>query len=196
VNSEKIKKLGLGFLKYVGTLVTGLVLTALIKGESLAGLTRLRTLLPFLKTSVPLWAFLLLLLFCVYMARPFINSLRKRPVLHVSWERLVCLWALGRFGDKPMMQIQGHAIITSSGTDETIIIREAYVKGTEPLQSIIDDVVIPPGEPQTCRIATFVHPVIRKPDEGLETSLILRDHKGREYRTPKVLFKSGNPPKK
>ena len=69
------------------------------------------------------------------------------------------------------------------------------MKGTKPLQNIVGDVIIPPGEPQTCRIVTFVHPVIREPDEGLETSLILRDHKGREYKTPKMLFKSGNPPK-
>ena len=196
MENEKIKKWGLGFLKYVGTLLVGIIIPALIKGESLTGLARLKTLIPFLKTSVPLWLFLLLLMLCIYLATPFLKSLGKRPMLHVSWERITCVWALGRFGDTPMMQIQGEAMVSSSGMTERIVIREAYVKGTKPLMNLVDAIQIAPGDPDHCRIITMVAPVIRKPFEALEAELILRDHKGREYKAQKAIFRSANPPQK
>lgn len=180
---DKVKlKTRLGaFSTFVGTIIVTVIVTALIKGESLAGLIRLKTLLPFLKTSVPLWLLLVVLVACVWMLPSVLREKRpKKPKLHVSWERISCLWALGKFGKVEMMQIQGDAIVSSSGTDEGIILREAFVKGTKPLMNLVDSIQIMPGEPLPCRIVTMVAPVIRKPDEGLEANLILRDHKGRE----------------
>lgn len=194
VDLEKAKKLGLGAAKYLGTTVGGIVIAALIKGESLAGLANVKPLLHFLTTGVPLSLFLALLITCVWMIPSVIKEKRpRRPKLHVSWERITCLWALGKFGETPMMQIQGEAVICSSGTDEKIIIREAFVKGTKPLMNLVDAIPVAPGDAHACRIITMVAPVIRKPTEALEAELILRDHKGREYKADKMIFKSANP---
>ena len=194
MNKDNLKKVGLEFVKYVGTVVVPIIVAALLKGESLTGLAKIKPFLHFLTTGIPLWLFLSLLILCVWMIPSVVRARRpSQPKLHVSWERIACIWALGKFGDTPMMQIQGQAVISSSNTDDRIILREGYVKGTKPLMNLADAIQVVSGQPLPCRIITFVAPVIRKPNEDLEAELILVDHKGRKYKTEKTTFKSGNP---
>lgn len=195
MNWEKIKRVGIAAGKYVGAVIIPIVVAAWLKGESLSGLAKIKSLGRFVTTGVPLWLILLLLVLCVWMLPSVLREKRpKKPELHVSWERISCRWALGRFGTDPMMQIQGHAIISSSNTNERIILREGYVKDTKPLMNLADAIQIMPGEPLPCQIITFVAPVIRKPNEDLEAELILVDHQGRKFKAEKTVFKSGNPP--
>jgi hypothetical protein len=195
VNPGKWKNWGVEAIKYLGALIIPIVVTAIIKGESLAGVAQLGRLLPLLQTGVPLWILLVLLVVLVWMIPVVIGAKRKvdGPKLYVSWERMSCVWALGKYGETPIMQISGQAVITSSGTEETILLLDGFVKGTSPIMNLIDTISVPPGKPIACRVVTMVKPVIKKANEDLDVQLIFLDHKGREYKANKVVFKSANP---
>lgn len=214
MDTEKAKKWGLSFLKYVGALLAGIIVPALIKGEPLKGLTSMGSFLRFLgvHVGIPVWLILILLVLVV-AGISYLVSLRQRvaqveweaakaaavkslesskPVLHVSWERQQCVWGRGTIGTEPAMQLIGWAMVSTSG-NEPIILREAYIKGTEPVLNCMD-VLIKPGVVTRKLITTFVRPIIVKDDEDLRTAVILRDHQNREYITPEVTFRAiGSP---
>ena len=197
MNWEKIRQVALAVTRFVAALVIPIVAAALLKGEPLKGLAKLESLLRLLKTGVPLWVVLLLIIACVWMLPSAIrNALPKQPKLHVSWERISCVWALGRFGTQPMMQIQGDAIVTSSNTQERVILREGYIVGTKPLMSLGEQLHLMPDEPLACRLLLFVSPVLRKSNEDLVAELILIDHKNRKHKIGQTTFRSGNPKEK
>ena len=195
MNKEQFKKIGLGVGKYVGATAGGIILTALIKGEPLTGLAKLGGLAHLLNTGVPLWLLLILLLLCVWMAPTVYQALRKpRPKLYMSWNRVSSLWALGKYGETPTMQIHGDGLMTLTGTDEKVILEEAFIKGTKPIKNLVDPIPLIPDKPFPCRVITLLAPVTVKPDEDLVARLIFRDHKGRKYELSEWTFRSGNPP--
>jgi hypothetical protein len=190
VDSGRVRNLAIEVLKYVATTAGGIIITAVIKGEPLAGLIRLRTLSHFLTTSTPLWIFLIALVVCVGLTTALVRAkVTPGPKLHVSWDRGQCLWHKGSVAGKPAMQIMGSALISSADTTETLIIREAYIKGTEPLMNLLGDLVIEPGQVYSSRICTFVGPVIIGDVEPLNARLILVDHKNRKFVTARTTFR-------
>jgi predicted nucleotide-binding protein len=110
-----------------------------------------------------------------------------KPELHISWDRQQCVWGIGFHGTERVMQIIGWAVVSITG-NEPILLREAFIKGTEPVMSSMS-ISIKPGEITRQQLSTFVRPVIVNEDEDLKTSLIIRDHKNREYVAPETTFR-------
>jgi hypothetical protein len=191
MDSERLKKFTVEVVKYVATTAGGIVVTALIKGEPLGGLTRFRTLLPFLQTAIPLWVLLITLAVCVALITRVVDVRHKPSAkLHISWDRSQCLWHKADSGGEPAMQIMGWALISSADTVETLIIREAYIKGCEPIMNLIGDLIIEPGQVYRRQICTFVQPVILDETKPLVARLILVDHKNRKFVTPRMTFRA------
>ncbi len=85
---EWLEKIGIG----VATSLIVLVLTAVIKGESLNGLLKISGLFQFLKTGVPLWLFLITLIAGLLGSLQWIRHvISKQAVLRVVWRPEVCL---------------------------------------------------------------------------------------------------------
>lgn len=197
MTSDKLKRTGVSIAKWAGSIIGPVILTALIKGEPLAGLTTIPKLARFLRTSVPLWLLLVAVLVIAWILPGFIQSKAKPggPKLHVSWDRQQCFWHKGAVGLVPAMQIVGWAVVSSSDTDERIILREAYVKGTRPVISALD-IVVEPGKAVKTQISTFVQPVILDENAPLRTRVIIRDHQNREYVTPENIFRATPTPQR
>jgi hypothetical protein len=147
--------------------------------------------------GVPLWWALILFVVSVMLVSPFVKAKKKAlPKVHVSWEPSQTLWSRAFHGTEQLLQLVGWAVVTSSDTKETLLIRSAYIKGTKPVTSTLD-VVVPPERPARVQITTILRPFIAKENKDLKVQLILVDHKNREYKLQKTTFRMvGQAPQK
>jgi hypothetical protein len=123
------------------------ILTALIKGEPLTGLARISVLNSSLadrSTALDIFASL--------DGRRLDASGLPEESAQAHGSKTPCLvgpsamyLAQGRMGHDARNANPRMALVSSSDTDETLILREAYIKRTKPIMNIMD-IVVKPGE--------------------------------------------------
>src|SRR5713226_8271417 len=87
--------------------------------------------------------------------------LKRKPRLYVNFHPTTSLWCLGRAGDEKFMQVMFSADFTHDDLDQTIILIDAFLKGTKPIVHFHDPIDIDPEELVTPHpISLMVKPVV------------------------------------
>lgn len=111
------------------------------------------------------------------------------PKIHVVWDPNQTFWHRGAIGQEPAMQIGGWALISSSDTTETLILRNGHIEGTTP-RGMLPDIVIEPGIAKDDMIMMFVTPVIEHDEtKPVTAKVVLEDQKNRKYVLPPHAFR-------
>jgi len=166
-------------------LIVGLVLTALFKGEELAGLSKAAAFLHLLGVGVPLWLFLTVLVVAALASAHWIRTaLLRKETLQVAWQPEQCMWGPGSAGTTPLMQVIASGYFTNVTEKHRMIITSVYLKGTKPVVGMYEPVEI---EAATCsqrRIDAYVEPIVGKTGKTYRGKLILIDHFGVKHKVP------------
>jgi hypothetical protein len=186
MNKETFKRSALGVSKYVGTTAGGLVITALLKGEPLPGLLKLKGLKAVLATGIPLWVTLLMSLAVVALAQSWLRTLRKKLYISVSPDS--ARWSSFEFPEYDAMEIKAAVRFKTSNTTDTVILIEGYLKGTQTHYHFEEPINVPPGSVIDAYIKIWETPVLAKQGNTLDAVLCFRDIEGYEYKTGKLYF--------
>lgn len=184
---ETIKHEAVASLKYLGTTLGVLVVTAIVKGEPLTGLARFSGIVRLLQTSVPLWVLLILLLLAVPGWVCVIGHRTQRE-LHVVWEPENCGWGRGAIGAEPAMQIVAQGVFTATGPNALQITR-AYFKGTRCRMGPVGSLIVPAHHTVHGDLMFFVQPVVGTQGSVFRGRLILVDQYNRHHKTEAIDFR-------
>lgn len=178
---DVLKQIGIG----VVLPILVLILTALIKGEELAGLSKAAALFHLLRVGVPLWLFLILLVVAALASAHWVRALLlRKETLQVAWQPERCIWGTGSAGTTPLMQVIASGYFSNVTPAHRLIITSVYLEGTKPLVGMYEPVEI---EAATCsekRINAYVEPIIGKKGKAYKGKLILVDQFGIKHKVP------------
>lgn len=124
--------------------------------------------------------------------------LKRKPRLYVNFHPATSLWCLVRAGDERIMQVTFMADFTHDDPDQTVILIEAFLKGTKPKFHFDEPIDIDPEELVTPEysVSLMVTPVIGEEGRNWTGCVIFIDQLHRTYKTKKVEFKwAGGPVK-
>ena len=124
--------------------------------------------------------------------------LKRKPRLYVNFHPTTSLWCLARTGDERIMQMMFMADFTHDDPDQTVILIEAYLRGTKPKFHFDETIDIDPEELVTPKynVHFMVTPVIGEEGKNWTGRVIFIDQLHRTYKTKKVEFKwAGGPVK-
>lgn len=112
----------------------------------------------------------------------------KGPKLHGVWNVSRSFWQLGWNANKPFMHICGWIKLSSSNTDESLILLAAYIG--EHRADISEPVSVKPSLVTDEKITLFYDPPLSDNHaEPFITTIILEDHKNRKYELPSITFR-------
>jgi hypothetical protein len=122
---------------------------------------------------------------------------RRKPRLDVVFNRQVCVWSVGGILQKqgaPLetMQVIFRADFSHDG-EKTLLIKQAYLKGTQEQFGTITKFAIPPQKIVNAQMAMTLRPVIGTRGKPVTTRIILRDEIGRKYKTSPIVLRWGGP---
>ena len=112
----------------------------------------------------------------------------KRPRLHGVWNTNQTLWALGRKGPEPMMQIVGWIDLTSSNTEEVLYLLAAYIDGQR--SDIFMDVAVKPHTVNRAQIALYMVPPLETDTaKPFTAAIVVEDQFNRKHALPTQAFR-------
>jgi hypothetical protein len=116
--------------------------------------------------------------------------LKRKPRLFVNFHPLMELWCLAFAGDKKIMQVCFMADFSHDDPDQTILLIDAYLKGTKPWMRFDEPIRIPPGQLVRSKHVEdfFVTPIIGTPGKNWTGRIIFKDHLHRPYKSEKFEF--------
>jgi hypothetical protein len=132
------------------------------------------------------------------------NWLKRKPKLHIYAHPQTRIWCYAwDGGEKPMMQARFDADITNDSHDESIIILDGYIEGTEPQVPFITRIEVPTTATVWGEIVcVFVRPVVGEGGKDFTGRVVLLDQFKRKHLTDEITFKwvgsterPGTPPK-
>lgn len=170
------------------------ILTSLITGQPLTGLTQLKGLSQiFFKSSVPAWAFALILFVALLGILYFVTHFRRgRPKgkVHFVPDAHNCGWALNL---NTQMEVRAGGTFTYDGIG-TLTVLKAFLKGTQPTTDMMVLVVAPDGRavpvphlelPAHIPVQAFINlrlaPVLGTRGKPLRSRVMFRDKYNRDY---------------
>jgi hypothetical protein len=166
----------------VGSAILLLVITAVVKGEELKGLSKAAVLLHLLKAGVPLWLFLIVLVVAILGAVRWYKS-RHKPLVHVEWKEDVCLWTVAQNGSERWMQIMLYGFFNNSDPEIALIITSVYLEGTKSAMSLYETIELPPQHVCDESVSTMVKPVLLEEGKTFRGNVILVDQFKRKHKS-------------
>lgn len=162
-----------------------LLLTAAIRGEELAGLSKAAAFLRLFRIGIPLWLFLIVLIVAVLTSAHWIQTVvLRKETLRIAWQPERCLWGTGASGNKPMMQIIASGYLTNTSENHRMIITSIYLKGTKPVVGMFEPMEIEAATCSNQHFNAYVEPIVGKLGETYEGKLILVDQFGIKHKAP------------
>jgi hypothetical protein len=124
--------------------------------------------------------------------------LKRKPRLFVNVHPDTSLWCIARAGDERIMQMMFMADFTHDDPDQTIILIEAFLKGTKPKFHFDEPIDIDPEELVTPKynVHFMVIPFIGEEGKNWTGQIYFIDQLHRTYRTKNVEFKWAGGPSK
>lgn len=113
--------------------------------------------------------------------------LERKPRLNVRFRPLTCLWCIAQSDELQIMQIVFSADFTNDDIGKSLVIIDAYVKGTRSWHPF-EKFSIGPHTLFEHHGTTFVSPVIAEKGQDWTGRLIFVDQFGRKHRSPKMTF--------
>jgi hypothetical protein len=202
-----VRKLLASAAKGLAAIIASAVVTALISGQPIPGLVRLRGLsLIFLRSSVPAWAFSVTLLGALWgMHYAYIHR-RKREQLHFVPDAHNCFWGKAGQGGKdgkitPVMFVNFGGTLTYEGENPVTLVK-GYFAGTSEVIQMIAQIMagdfsrmvaafplqLNPHQPTMTVISLRLAPMVGQPGQTFRGRLILRDAYNKEHELPPVEF--------
>jgi len=114
--------------------------------------------------------------------------MKRKPRLHVNFYPLAAVWCLANENVQPVMQVVFTADFTHDGPRESLIIVNAYPKGTRAWYPF-EKFDIRPGHLTENRVAVFAQPVIGEKGKDWTGQMVFVDQFARKYTTQKNTFK-------
>lgn len=192
-----LKKIAVTLLLAALTVIT----TNLITGQPLTGLVKLKGLSQtFIRSSIPAWAFALVLLAALwgaYYALPRLFKNRKGKV-HFSPDAHNNGWSERGTAE---MDVRVSGTLTYEGKEHTIAILKVFLKGTQPATDLLARVRVSSGDslvtvndlwiasnPINVFLNLTLKPTLGKKGKPLRARLVLRDKYNRDFLTEPVRF--------
>lgn len=191
-----MKNLLVNTTKGLVAIVASAILTALITGQPLTGLTKVKGIYrTFVQSSVPAWAFSLVFLcalFGTYYALSHLRKRRPRGKVHFIPDAHNCGWS--KQTDREM-NVRIGGTFTYDISSELIVLK-AYLKGTHPRTDLMVHTEAPDGSNRMTETSelwlrgcvskrTFIEmrlePVLGTPGRPLRCKLILVDKFSRPF---------------
>ena len=119
---------------------------------------------------------------------------RRKPHLFVHFNPTQMLWCIAQQGQqdgsfKEMMQAMFWADFNHDDPKATLVIVDAYPKGTHPQLGMIGKFAIPPNKIVQQQVAAIVLPIKAKKEQPWIGRFILVDQFQRKYKTKKMSFR-------
>lgn len=156
---DGLRGIVIAIITTVLTTAAGLIAAAFVKGEDLKGLGKAAALAKLLKTGVPLWAFLIVMVVAILGSVRWYKA-RKKTLIHVEWRNDISLWCIANAGDEKWMQVMLHGFFTNSDPDVALIITSVYLEGTKPAMSLYEPLEFPPHHVSPGDVTAMVKPVL------------------------------------
>lgn len=172
-----------GAVLSVGSAILLLVITALVKGEELKGLSQGAALLRVLRTGVPLWIFSIVLGIAVLGLILWFKS-RDRQLIHVEWKDDLCLWCVANAGHERWMQVMLHGFFNNADPEIALIITSVYLENTRPAMSLYKPLRLPPHNVCQQDVSIMVKPVLLEEGKTFCGNVILVDQFKRKHKAP------------
>jgi hypothetical protein len=174
---ERIEKVVIGLI----LATAGIMLTAIIKGDQLKGLSKISAFFHILNAGVPLWLFLAVVIVAALASVRWFKAQQKQ-LIHVEWKNEVCLWCVATSGSEQWMQLNLHGFITNSGKDDALIITSVYLEGTKPAMSLHETIELPPEHVCDENIFAFVEPLLIEEGETFKGNVVFVDQFQRRHK--------------
>ena len=119
---------------------------------------------------------------------------RRKPRLYVHFNHNQILWDIAKQTQRDgkfieMMQVIFWADFNHDDQRETLVITNAYPKGTKPQIGMIGNFAIPPRQIVRQQVAVFVLPIKGEKGRPWVGRFVLVDQFQRKYKTKKVAFR-------
>jgi len=190
MNKQKVVEwVGRGLIGLISIFATVLI-TALLQGGSLGGLTKIAVFWNVLKSqSIPVWLFALVLIAAYFGIQGTVAAARERKrVLHIVWNEKNSSWHMGSAKGKPAMQVSVAAIFTGREPD-SIQILSAGVEGGKTEVDLIP-IICPENQPVRGTVMFFVQPPVAKEGKPWRGRIVLVDQYNRKFRSPKLTLEN------
>jgi hypothetical protein len=113
----------------------------------------------------------------------------RKPHLYVHFVLPQTVWCIARNGDQEAMQIVFWADFNHDDPQQTLIITDAYPKGTRSEIRTVINFPVPPGQMVREQVATFAVPIKGEKGKPWTGRIILLDQFKRKYKTDKIAFR-------
>jgi hypothetical protein len=120
----------------------------------------------------------------------------RKPRLHVHFAPGHEFWSVGQEMQRDgtfieTMQMNFSADFTHTGYQQSLIITDAYPKGTTPRVPMMTKFDIPPEVMATEQVSIIVRPVVGKKGKPWTGRIIFVDHYNRKHRSDIITFQWG-----
>jgi hypothetical protein len=113
----------------------------------------------------------------------------KEPKLHGVWNQSQAFWHMGRQGETPAMQIGGWIDLTSSNTNEVIVLLAAYIGGHR--SQIFFGVEVKPNVVNRCQVMLFMVPPLETDEtKPYDATIVVEDQYNRKFSLPLQQFRA------
>lgn len=190
MNKQKVVEwVGRGLIGLISIFATVLI-TALLQGGSLGGLTKIAVFWNVLKSkSIPVWLFVLVLIAAYFGIQGTVAAARERKrVLHIVWNEKNSSWHMGSAKGKLAMQVSVAAIFTGREPD-SIQILSAGVEGGKTEVDLFP-IICPENQPVRGTVMFFVQPPVAKEGKPWRGRIVLVDQYNRKFRSPKLTLEN------
>ena len=121
--------------------------------------------------------------------------LKRKPRLYVNFHPMMGLWCLAFSGEARAMQVCFMADFSHDDPDQTLLLIDAYIKGTKPWIRFDEPIKIPPGQLVRSNYVEdiMVTPIIAPVGKNWTGRIIFIDQYHRRYKTKKFEFKWTGP---
>lgn len=171
--------------------VATVLITALLQGQSLSGLTKFAVFWDILKSqSIPVWLFVVVLIAAFFGIQGTFAAARERKrALHIVWHEKNSSWHMGTDCGQPAMQVMADATLTGRERDPIQILR-ARIEGGKTEVDLIERLVCPENEPARYRIMFFVQPPAAKKGKPWKGRIVLIDQYNRKFGSRKLTLEN------
>jgi Na+-transporting methylmalonyl-CoA/oxaloacetate decarboxylase gamma subunit len=176
---EWIEKIALGVIPAVILLIV----TALVKGDELKGLSKAKAFVRVLTVGVPLWLFLILLIVVMFAIARWVRS-RQKQLIHVEWKNEISLWCVAKAGEESWMQAALHGFFTNSDPQVALIITSIYLEKTKPAMSLYEPLTLPAHNVRSQDVSIMVKPLLLEEGKTFRGNVILVDQFQRKHKVP------------
>jgi hypothetical protein len=123
------------------------------------------------------------------MARVALRVKGRKPRLHVHLSPASLMWGVAQSGSLEMMQLSFSASFNHDDRNQTLVIVDAYLKGTIPQLEMRHKFEVPPETMVDQRLVVSVTPVVGEKGKDWTGRVVLLDQFRRKYKLMKATFR-------